>query len=523
MFKEKLLLGVFLVFFFLINWLGFTFPVFSASYKESAEPEVIIPKPGIASTDFEIEYKDQKTETKTSFWSIIGLSPPGGSSQESSDYQNRYLEGDLFWQEYNYPDFSIMNKVMTGASQKLLPKELGENLEIRGEESFSGETKHHVFGRFQQGDLIIEDPEPLETPTERVNTPPEWPQIIGQSKILGGLLGAFEAPSSVIIDIVNPTNTSAPPRKTGHTITDIKSEASQANNTTENKRFKTLTLLQEIVKSVVSFFEDLFTEADEEGNILEQFLAWFRKEETEETLIGQDESGEFTLVNKTRATVPGLETINEQANFFAAFLPADLVKDKDGRISAPLAVEAQYEVSEKYSLKEGSNETVFQNLGKTVKNYCLALCSQYPADYPINRIDPLCTSCNPSDYEMTGYGDVLLNRDICQFEGGACHYFLPYDDTNQGCGPGQDPICEGGRCNPYEISLDGDYDACGGPPHGSCVDSSVCYVMTFAPNPAGGFGECQYANPNVCVRADRIQVGECAAVCNWACCAWQEY
>ena len=530
MFKQKSALGIFFVLFFLVGCFGPDFPVF-ASYKESAEPEVIVPKPGIASTDFEIEYKEKKEEPPSvSFFDF--LTPPEEKTEEKTNYKNRDLREKLIWQQYNYPDFSIMAKIMALSSQKLLPQELGENLTIRGGENLSGQAKHHVFGRHEieteEGPpVMIEDPAPPETPTEQVTVPTEWPQIIGQSKILGGLLGAFEAPKSVIIDIVNPVNTNAPPRKTGHTKSQITVDSSPANTypekegSEEKNSFATKALLTENTKTTTKAIQDFF----------EQVLGWFKKETKETLATSQDRKGGLTLANKTRATVPGLETINEQSSLFAAFLPADLVKDKDGKVSAPLAVKAQYEVSEKYSLKEGSDETVFQNLGKTVKNYCLALCSQYPADYPIIRIDPLCTSCDPGDYEMTGYGDVLLNKEgLCQFEEGVgCHYYEPSDNASQGCGPGKDPVCEGKdekdkfKCNPYEIGLDGDYDACGGPPHGSCVDSSVCYVMTFAPNPAGGYGECQYANSNVCVRADRIQVGECAAVCNWGCCAWQKY
>ena len=47
-------------------------------------------------------------------------------------------------------------------------------------------------------------------------------------------------------------------------------------------------------------------------------------------------------------------------------------------------------------------------------------------------------------------------------------------------------------------------------------------IVLILPSAKGGFGACQYANPNVCVRVDRIETGSCAAVCNWACCAYQK-
>lgn len=495
-----------------------SFSLVLASYQESAEPEVIVPKPGIASTDFEIEYHAQESSSNTQ----PVLLPGEESSHRETQYQNQFLEGDLFWSRYNYPDFSRMENSISAALKRLLPQTLGENLIITGGDDLSGQTKHYVFGRYQEGEMIIEDPSPEKTPEERISVPKEWPKIIGGSKILGGLLGAFEAPKSVIINIANPKNTAAPPRKTGHPDNDTLVDSSQADKIVENKEFKTTSLLQRIISNVITFFQDLLSRTDEEGNIIETILSWFRKERHETTSISQDETGEFTLANKTRGTVPGLETINEQSTLFNSFVPASIVEGKNNQVSAHLAVKAQYKASSDYYPQEGSEKTVFQKLGTTVRNYCLALCSQYPSDYPISKIDSLCVSCNPDDYEMTGYGDIILNKDLCRFEDGACHYYQPFDGTNQGCGPNQDPICEGGRCNFYEIGIDGDYDACSGPPHNSCVDNSVCYVMTFTPNPEGGFGECQYANPNVCVRADRVQIGECAAVCNWACCAWQE-
>jgi len=152
----------------------------------------------------------------------------------------------------------------------------------------------------------------------------------------------------------------------------------------------------------------------------------------------------------------------------------------------------------------------------------LSLCSQYPAGFNISQIDSLCPSCRPDDYPLEGYGDIPLSQELCQPNAaGGCDYYDPL--ATEGCGEGQDPVCEAGRCNPYEFYTDDYIKKCGAAPwYGDCRNPDVCYKMTFAKNPAGGFGECQYANPNVCVRADRLKVGQCTAVCNWACCAEQE-
>jgi hypothetical protein len=487
-------------------------------WQASADPEIINLKQGMLSTTFQIEYKDEEKSSQEAFAGFVTdpeEEKPLPKEEEDTEVDPKFtIRGQLFLKEHHYPDLSTMNLVMSSALKKLLPKELDNQLSIKTAD-LSGQTKHYVYGLYREGETIIEDPAPIEAPSQQTKAPRWWQEVIGKSKVLCGLFGSCSPPQSLNIEIADSQNNLAPPRKTGNNEGAKTEQSKPAETTIENEDFTTLSLVQKIIKTTTEYFKDLFE--TEDGSI----LAWFLKTSQEETITGKDETGQLTLFNKTRGTVPGLETINEQAEFFNIFLPADIAKTNKETVSAPLAAQAKYETSENLFPGPDSEKINYHNLGATRKNYCLTLCAQYPADYPISQIDPLCPSCNPKDYQLTGYGDVVLNHDLCQLEGGACHYYTPYDGTNQGCGPDQDPICEGGRCNPYEIGLDGDYDACGGPPHGSCVDSSVCYVMTFAPNPAGGYGECQYANPNVCVRADRIQVGECAAVCNWACCAWQ--
>ncbi|MGI6278369.1 MAG: hypothetical protein ACOYJ8_00945 [Patescibacteria group bacterium] len=489
------------------------------SWQKNTDPEIIIPKQGLLSTTFQIEYKDEEKESQETFAGFVtdpDEEKPLPKEEKNTDIDPKFaISGRLFLDEHHYPDFSTMEAIMSSALKKLLPEDLNNQLSIKTADNFSGQTKHYVYGLYREGEMIIEDPTPIKTPSQQTEAPSWWQKVIGKSKVLCGLFGSCQAPQSLSIEIAEPKNSSAPPRKTGNKGGEKTEKSKPANTEIENEEFSTYSIVQKIIKNASEYFKDLFE--TEDGSV----LAWFLRTSQETSITGKDENQQLTLFNKTRGTVPGLETINEQAEFFNIFLPADIAKTDKDTVSASLAVKSQYEVSDNLFPGPGSEKINYHNLGATRKSYCLTLCAQYPANYPISQIDPLCPSCNPKDYQLTGYGDVILNKDLCQSENGACHYFQPFDGTNQGCRPGQDPICEGGRCNPYEIGLDGDYDACGGPPHGSCVDSSVCYVMTFAPNPDGGYGECQYANPNVCVRADRIQIGECAAVCNWACCEWQ--
>ncbi|KUK82994.1 MAG: hypothetical protein XD98_0456, partial [Microgenomates bacterium 39_6] len=178
-------------------------------------------------------------------------------------------------------------------------------------------------------------------------------------------------------------------------------------------------------------------------------------------------------------------------------------------------------------LDTSEKEINYHQLGKAHKYYCLNLCNLLPSGISVKTLDDTCPSCNPNDYEMTSYGDIPLSKEFCNSESGVdCHYYDP--SATEGCGEGQDPVCEGEdeegnlKCNPYEFYTDDYVKTCDkSPPYGDCRNPNVCYVMTFAPNPAGGYGECQYANRDVCVRADRLEVGKCAAVCNMACCAEQ--
>lgn len=116
------------------------------------------------------------------------------------------------------------------------------------------------------------------------------------------------------------------------------------------------------------------------------------------------------------------------------------------------------------------------------------------------------------------------NQPYCHWTGFGCEYYtyLYTSPESEGCPPDKDPVCEGGKCNPFEIGQKKDYESKGcKPPYSSvdCNDNNVCKELSLPPNPYGGFGECGYMNPNVCVRVDGY--GGCAGVCNWYCCAYQ--
>ena len=155
----------------------------------------------------------------------------------------------------------------------------------------------------------------------------------------------------------------------------------------------------------------------------------------------------------------------------------------------------------------------------------------YPSGIDAFASHAVCNSRNADDYPLdpnfgSGVDDVPLDMSLCQWDpdNQGCHYYDP--GGTQGCGPNQDAFCESGRCNPFEYGQAEDFlsNGCSLPYSDrgtNCNVASICQWAHFQKNPAGGFGACQYRNPDVCVRTDRIATGSCAAVCNNACCAWQ--
>jgi hypothetical protein len=96
--------------------------------------------------------------------------------------------------------------------------------------------------------------------------------------------------------------------------------------------------------------------------------------------------------------------------------------------------------------------------------------------------------------------------------------------TGIGCGTDKAPICESGRCNPYEIRPRKDYcTQCGGHypdcnwPFSADECTELCHKEVYTKNNEGGYGSCHYENAAVCRRNDGQ--GGCAGVCNWLCCS----
>jgi hypothetical protein len=209
-------------------------------------------------------------------------------------------------------------------------------------------------------------------------------------------------------------------------------------------------------------------------------------------------------------------------------------------IDSEMTTEAQF--------SPGNPETqavAFANQLPTRNYACNTLCSAF-TEKRVNEGmgwvggDNICPSCDPKDYIVP---DPPLPRPSdappwCQWDGFGCHFGCdvgkPLPDNPdvvctlemmQGCGPGKDPFCESGRCNPDEIGPKGDYAIPDPPcpvPYPTDEDQNcgqVCEWAVFNPSETGGYGTCHYQNAKVCVPTGSLGGQKsCANVCNAVCC-----
>lgn len=473
--------------------------------------ETIVLRDSLVSTNYKIQYSHKPDPMVTQIPLTPTPNPTNNSVLGDVTTKEGNFEGEIYLEEQYLPKFSGMNQIITTALEKLLPQKLKDSsYQVEEKDLTDFKLNHFIYGLDPETGEKIPESEEKRTPYGKTDYPAWWTSLIGRSKIACGLFGTCQAPQSLNIRIKEKNY--EPVENLGtQKGKDINKDLPEETKLTEEGKkffltswFKTIT---EIAEEIVEFFKRIIITKEEE--------AFF--------------------VGETRGIVPGGETINQQVtSLFQKDIPNSLV-EKDKNKNAPLSVDVNYQLKGdkgSYSFVPGfetSEKAInYHQLGKAHKYYCLNLCNLLPSGVSVKTLDDTCLSCNPDDYEMAGYGDIPLSQEFCNWEDGVgCHYYDP--NAVQGCEPGQDPICEGEdkegnpKCNPYEFYTDNYISKCNKEPwYGNCRDPNVCYLMTFAPNPAGGYGECQYANPQVCVRADRLKVGKCIAVCNMACCAEQK-
>jgi len=457
------------------------FPVFgqNPSPPRNNPPELLYLENGIFCTDFDIKYsqisENQITLTPTPTGSVQGVSRNLGE-----------VAGSLRLETENFPDFYQANKNFLSALERILPADLKKNFSI-DQTTLKTKAEHYVIGKDSDGKETIAE----KIPETEITLPSWWTSILGESKIFCGLFNSCSPLKSLTIKIEQPALTSVSQKISCLPGKQSKTTPALESNTLQEE-FKTKSLWERITE------------------IIDDFINRIR-------IIKTTEKTE--LKNKSRGVLIGGETLNQQSVFLNNFLPAGFIPpDKN----APLPGEAVYKITIGEKEIPEDNNLNYQNLGKARARYCLYICSLYPDKTNISEIDPLCPSCNLNDYPLENFEDDFLDKSLCQKNpDGSCDYYQPGDYPR--CDG--DPICESGKCYPLMWRQAKDYINQGCPlPYSAadCNDPSVCQKKTFSKNPAGGYGGCQYSNPNVCVRTDRNAIGSCAALCNWACCAYQE-
>lgn len=321
--------------------------------------EIISPENSIFCTDFRI--KKSKTD---SFSEAIGTNNQNVVKGATSEIKDD--TGEIWLDNLEQPDFSLMENRLNSTLPKLLPKSLNESLNI-GRSSLETETNHFI----NDDQAII--------PHAKITLPEWWTAVLGESKVFCGLFQSCEPPQKLAIKVEQPdlkelmANLDKEKSVECEKSEIVMAEKPEIDN--EEKRFTSKSLFS-IIKEII---DDLI-------NKLRTTTT------TEETV----------LQNRTRGYLVGGKTLAEQSTFFSSFIPSDinsLIKN------APLSGPSQYGLDKDHSIVEedkGDSEKInFQEQNLPKARYCLQLCSLYPPDvkFNISNIDPICISCNPKDYQ----------------------------------------------------------------------------------------------------------------------------
>ncbi|PIS08903.1 hypothetical protein COT75_04420 [Candidatus Beckwithbacteria bacterium CG10_big_fil_rev_8_21_14_0_10_34_10] len=418
------------------------------------------------------------------------------------------IGGQVSLNSIGFPDFTLFQERMVSSLEKNLPQKYAETLKLPGETSLYFKTS--IQGQNEAGSF---SPDFMTdcgaAPQAEIKVP---------SVLWGKLAGALRG-ICTYFDLCSPVN-----------LYQFKLEETQPTCNLDpcfpGEKVDTETLSASNVKGsfTTSGWVDEITDITEEEGEKEiasgssTIISKFIKKITHKW---QDEE----LMFLSRSQLAGAQETVKNAKLLYTQLPQEIIKEVTPKDKAKALVgDFNYSVALSPAEK-GSQPGSFFELREMRNIYCMHLCSQYPYGTNIKDIDPLCPSCDPNDYKKTfaeSLEDLILDTSLCQNnQGFGCDYFDP--NATQGCGSNQDPVCEGGKCNPFEIGLRKDYEGSGCPlPFpGECDSSGLCVKMKFSSNPSGGYGNCQYKNAQVCVRADRASTGNCAAVCNWYCCRGQ--
>ncbi len=458
------------------------------------EGEIIISDASNVCTDF-VKEKGKSSQIVQYLPVVLPLPPDSTIKERVFDPS---ITGNVSLETIKFPKFERFQETMVAGLERTLPYGFSQEIILPGDTEMY--FKHFAQGQDEGGTF---DPsntsECNQTPESKVTVPAKkWGKLVGAIRGLCTYLGFCPQVTKYQFQLEEPTSScDIDPCLAGQNVAD------QVLPELENRstNFSTSGWLNRTVK----------TSAEVIGNLLMKI--------TTET----KEKKEIKFLS--RSSLSGGQETAENVEFLYNQLPLKIIKTiKPKDQAAALMVPFAYNVA--LSPDElGQYSGSYYELRKMRNAYCMRLCSLYPHGTSISTIDPICPSCNPKDYQFSpGVNDPELNMDLCQDSPEGCHYYqckIGDPGCQSGCPPEKDPVCEGGKCNPYERGPSSDYigAGCSVPYEGECTNSSLCVKAHFNPNPEGGYGSCRYTNETVCVRTDREAVGSCAAICNWQCCA----
>jgi len=326
---------------------------FCAGAKGPQE-ETIYPENSLFCTDFDINYSHASEEE-------FPLTPTPTGEVEGITSGVEKVVGSLRLETQNLPDFSQASKIFLSALEKLLP---ANSTPFIDQTPLKTKATHYVIGKDTEGKETI----PEKTPETEITLPPWWTSILGGTKILCGLFNTCPSPKSFTIKVEQPPLTS-PSKDTPCFYGNQPKTNSVSDINALQEEFQTKSLWQKITE------------------IIDDLINWIRRITTRE---------ETELKNKSRGELTGGKTFNRQSSFLDGMLPTEMIPSQN----PPLAGEGKYQINIEKENLSPDEQLHYQELGASLARYCLQLCSLYPSGTNINAIDPLCPSCNLSDYPL---------------------------------------------------------------------------------------------------------------------------
>jgi hypothetical protein len=328
------------------------------THKESWT-EIVSPTPS-SSPQFTIDQNSDANNKR-----VLGESSPDVSTKlEGGD-----LSGEVTISSSKISEFEPLQEKVSDALTKLLPQELSQNVVLPGTVTMN--FYHRILGQDESGNFTkISTCE---------NTPSGyWGKLAGSIRGLYGFL--------------YPPNPDAPVSKFQFQIAPAENscqdDCPNCSPGGVNTQEKNLTAIKNTKPdfSLSAFIKKIITRIKETTEGVLTFLG-LKHEETKEIRV------------LSRSSLPGGKETAENAKLFNIFMPAEIIETITPKNETKaLTANYQYNISFSDSTTEDT-PTFYYDLEKLRNSSCIGLCSQLPSGVNIKDINPICPSCNPSDYK----------------------------------------------------------------------------------------------------------------------------